>query len=162
MPHPREHLSAAAIAAMPSTATAHPLNPNSVRLKKSLGDAVGLTQMGVHLITVPPGRDTTEYHRHWFEEEFLYVLSGTGQAEIDGQLVEVGTGDFMGFARGGAAHSLSNTGIEPLVCLVAGQRLEQDVCDYPKLNKRLYVNGAHEDLVDIQHLSPAPGAVPLP
>ncbi|QDL55113.1 hypothetical protein [Rhodoferax sediminis] len=46
MPHPREHLSAAAIAAMPSPATAHPLNPNSVRLKKSLGDAVGLTQMG--------------------------------------------------------------------------------------------------------------------
>ncbi len=33
------------------------------------------------------------------------------------------------------------------------QRLEQDVCDYPHQNKRLYINGAQEDLVDMGHIN---------
>ena len=33
----------------------HFLNPNAVRINKSLGDAVGLNQIGVHLIYVEPG-----------------------------------------------------------------------------------------------------------
>lgn len=149
----RELLTADAIAALPSQTKVHRLNPNAVRNTKSLGDAVGLTHMGVHLVTILPGRDTTEYHRHWYEEEFLYVLSGHGTADIDGQLHPVGAGDFMGFGRSAAAHSLSNTSTEPLVCLVGGQRLENDVCDYPRKNKRLYIHGLQEDMVNLQHIN---------
>ena len=130
----------------------HSLNPNAVREIKSLGDAVGLTQLGVHLVTIMPGRDSTEYHRHLYKEEFLYVLSGCGEAQIDGSIYAMAAGDFLGFPRGGVAHGLTNTGDAPLVCLVAGQRLEQDVCDYPRQNKRLYINGAEEDLVDFDHI----------
>lgn len=150
---PRELLSAAAIAALPSQTKVHRLNPNAVRSSKSLGDAVGLAHIGVHLVTVMPGRDTTEYHRHGYEEEFLYVLSGQGTADIDGQLHPVAVGDFMGFGRNSVAHSLSNTGSEPLVCLVGGQRLENDVCDYPRQNKRLYINGAQEDMVNLRDIN---------
>ena len=35
--------------------------------RKSLGDAVGVTHMGVHIVTVLASHDTTEYHRHWYE-----------------------------------------------------------------------------------------------
>ncbi len=150
---PRELLTASAIAALPSQTKVHRLNPNAVRSTQSLGDAVGLAHMGVHLVTILPGRDTTEYHRHWYEEEFLYVLSGHGTADIDGQLHPVAAGDFMGFGKNSVAHSLSNTGTEPLLCLVGGQRLENDVCDYPRQNKRLYINGAQEDMVNLQHIS---------
>ncbi len=150
---PRELLTAAAIAAMAGQRKVHALNPNAVRSAKSLGDAVGLTQLGVHLVTVMPGHDSTEYHRHLYEEEFVYLLSGRGTAQIDGQMVEVAAGDFLGFPRNGVAHGLSNSGTEPLVLLVAGQRLEQDVCDYPQQNKRLYINGAREDMVDTCHIN---------
>lgn len=153
-PAPRALLTAAAIAALPAQNRVHGLNPNAVRSSKSLGDAVGLQHLGLHVVTVLPGRDTTEYHRHWYEEEFVYVLSGQGTAEIDGQLHPVGPGDFMGFGRHSVAHGLSNTGTEPLVCLVGGQRLEQDVCDYPRQGKRLYINGEREDMVELQHIQP--------
>jgi uncharacterized cupin superfamily protein len=150
---PRELLTAKAIAAMTGQRKVHALNPNAVRSAKSLGDAVGLTQLGVHLVTVMPGRDSTEYHRHLYEEEFVYVLSGCGTAEIDGHTTGVAAGDFLGFPRTGVAHGMSNKGTEPLVLLVAGQRLEQDVCDYPHQNKRLYINGAQEDMVDTGHIN---------
>lgn len=154
MQTPRELLTAAAIGAMAGQHKVHALNPNAVRTSKSLGDATGLSQIGVHLVTILPGHDSTEYHRHWYEEEFLYVLSGRGTAVIDGQMHAVAAGDFMGFARRGVAHGLSNTGTEPLVCLVGGQRLEQDVCDYPHKNKRLYINGTQEYLVDVTPTTP--------
>ncbi len=47
-----------------------------------------------------------------------------------------------------AAHELKNTGDETLVILVMGQRLDQDVADYPDKNKRLYRNSGKWDLVE--------------
>jgi len=127
----------------------HFLNPNADRIRKSLGDAVGLNNIGVHLIYVEPGKDTTEYHKHYYEEECIYVLSGEGTLVIEGESFQFEEGDFVGFPANTAAHSLKNTGLETLVCLVMGQRLEQDVADYPNQGKRLYRNGGEWDLVDL-------------
>jgi len=154
MSRPRELLKAADIAAMQAEARPHPLNPNALRLRKSLGDAVGLGQLGVHLIEIPPGRDSSEYHRHLYEEEFVYVLQGQGRALIDDVPHAVAAGDFLGFPRNGAAHVLTNTGDAPLLLLVAGQRLAQDICDYPHRHKRLYMHGEHGDLVDFDAIQP--------
>lgn len=150
----RELLKADAIASMEAQVRPHTLNPNAIRLRKSLGDLTGLTQLGVHLITLMPGHESSEYHRHLYEEEFVYVLSGTGEALIDEQAHAVGPGDFLGFPRGGVAHALKNTGSEPLTMLVAGQRLEQDICEYPHVKKRLYIYGDHGDMVDLEHIQP--------
>lgn len=119
-----------------------------MRLRKSLGDATGLTQLSVHRIELPPGRDSSEYHRHLYEEEFVYVLAGRGLALVDGQAHDIGPGDFFGFARNGPAHGITNTSDAPLVLLVATQWLEQDVCNYPQRRKRLYMRGEQGDLVD--------------
>ncbi|KWE63594.1 cupin [Burkholderia ubonensis] len=146
---PRELLKAADIANMEPERAVHPLNGDAVRLRKSIGDLTGLTQLGVHLITLMPGHASAEYHRHWYEEEFVYVLSGNGTATIGEQDHAVGPGDFLGFARGGDAHTLVNTGDVPLVIFVGGQRLEHDVCDYPRSGKRLYVAGKREALIDL-------------
>lgn len=145
---PRELLKAADIEAMEATVKVHALNPNAVRHRKSLGDATGLTQFGFHRIELMPGHDSSEYHRHLYEEECVYVLSGAGSALIDDRAYPIGAGDFLGFARNGPAHVVTNTGNEPLVLLVAGQRLEHDVCDYPHRGLRLYINGEQEDFVD--------------
>lgn len=154
MKHPPELLKAADIEAMPAVVSIHTLNPNGVRQRKSLGDATGLTRLGFHRIELMPGHDSSEYHRHLYEEECVYVLAGHGQALIDDKAHAIDAGDFLGFARNGPAHVLTNTGDTPLVLLVTGQRLAQDVCDYPHRRKRLYVNGEHEDLVDFDAIEP--------
>ncbi|KWF17559.1 cupin domain-containing protein [Burkholderia pseudomultivorans] len=148
MNEPRELLTAADIAAMEPERSVHPLNERAVRLKRSPGDRTGLTQLGFHLMTLMPGCESTEYHRHLYAEECVYILSGTGVAIIDGQTCAIGPGDFMGFPRGGAAHTMLNTGDVPLVYIVAGDRPEHDVCDYPKQGKRLYKSGANKAFVD--------------
>ena len=142
-------LKAEAIAAMDGERRVHFLNANADRVRKSLGDAVGLSRIGVHLVTIEPGRDSTAYHRHHFEEECLYILSGRARLEVGDETSELGAGDFVGFPAGGEAHSLTNTGREPLVCLVMGQRLDHDVADYPRQGKRLYRNAGRWDLVDV-------------
>lgn len=99
MSNSRELLTAADIAAMEQERSAHPLNENAVRLKRSLGDAAGLTQIGFHLMTLMPGHESTEYHRHLYAEECVYVLSGVGVVTIDDRTYPIGPGDFMGFPR---------------------------------------------------------------
>jgi len=145
-------LKAEDIEAMEGERRVHFLNPNAERIRKSLGDAVGLNNIGIHLISVEPGKDTTEYHKHYYEEECIYVLSGSGSLIIEGKSIPFEKGDFVGFPANTAAHSLKNTGSETLVFLVMGQRLEQDVADYPNQNKRLYRNSGQWNLVDFKHI----------
>lgn len=140
MSHDGYLLTAQAIAAMAGEAKTHFLNPNAQRVNKSLGDATGLTGIGVHIIEVAPGRDTTEYHKHHFEDECVYILSGQASSVIDEQEVAVGPGDFIGYRKGGHAHELRNTGTETLRVLVIGQRLPHDVGDYPREGKRIFRN----------------------
>ena len=106
----------------------------------------------MHIIYVEPGRDATEYHKHYYEEECIYVLAGSGLLIIEGDRHQIEKGDFIGFPRNTAAHNIINDGEETLVCLVIGQRLEQDVADYPNKGKRLYRNSGHWDLVDIEDI----------
>ena len=56
------------------------------------------------------------------------------------------------------AHTILNDGSEPLVLLSARVNLEQDVCDYPRKNKRLYMNEAEEALIDLQDVMVQPPA----
>ena len=105
-PRLRPLLGAAEIGAMPEVAFQHPLNARAVRLGRSLGDATGLSRVGVHLVRVRPGNETTEFHVHRCAEEFVYILSGRGIADLGEESVEVGAGDFMGFAAGGVPHSM--------------------------------------------------------
>lgn len=148
MTPPRELLKAADIEAMEGQTKAHLLNPNAVRVAKSLGAATGLTQLGFHLMTVMPGHESTEYHRHLYEEQCFYILSGRGEVVIDEQRYALERGDFAGFPRRGAAHTMVNTGDQPLVFLTARTLLEQDVCDYPRQQKRLYMTGSEEAVVE--------------
>jgi uncharacterized cupin superfamily protein len=63
------YLSAEAIAAMKGETRVHFVNPAAKRINKSLGDAAGLKNMGVHIMTVAPGDCSSEYHSHKYEDE---------------------------------------------------------------------------------------------
>jgi uncharacterized cupin superfamily protein len=139
----------AQISDMPGTSKTHFLNDNAKRQNKSLGDLAGLTGFGFHLIEVAPGRVTTEHHSHHFEDECVYVLAGHATSIIGETRTPIGPGDFIGYRKGGLAHSIENTGDEVLRCIVVGERLAHDVGDYPRLGKRIHRHtGLPWELVD--------------
>jgi uncharacterized cupin superfamily protein len=142
------YLSAEKIAGIEGVQRVHTLNPAAIRTDKSLGDECELKNIGIHLIAIAPGDKSTEFHSHKYEEEAIYVLSGHGTEVIGDTTQKIGPGDFIGFPAAGVAHETVNDGTEPLVCLVIGQRLPQDVVDYPRKGKRLYRNSGQRDMVD--------------
>ncbi|HSK30922.1 MAG TPA: cupin domain-containing protein [Candidatus Limnocylindria bacterium] len=146
------YISAEKIAAMEGMRKVHTLNAGAVRTDKSLGDEAGLKNLGIHLISIAPGDKSTEFHAHTYEDEAIYVLSGHGTEVIGDEIYKIGPGDFIGLPAGGPAHETVNDGSEPLVCLVIGQRLAQDVVDYPRKGKRLYRNSGQRDMVDISKI----------
>jgi uncharacterized cupin superfamily protein len=131
-------LKAKDIKAMQETVKVHGLNPKAVRHTKSLSDLLGMSHLGIHLVRVEPGKETTQFHFHHQEEEFLYIISGRGLAEIGDEQVEVGPGDFMGFSAPSLPHTMTNPFEEDLVYLMGGERRSFDICDYPRLQKRLF------------------------
>lgn len=131
----------------------HFLNQNARRVNKSLGDLTGITGFGFHIIEVEPGCETTEMHRHYHEDECVYILQGNAEAYVGDETFQVGPGDFLGYRAGGLGHSILNTGSETLKCIVVGQRLDNDVADYTKLQKRIYrQKNMPWNLVDISNV----------
>jgi uncharacterized cupin superfamily protein len=130
----------------------HPWNPNSELLGTQLGRMVGLKRTEVGFVKVSPGKESFIYHAHHREEEWIYILSGHGVAEIDGKEVEVSSGDFMGFPTPSVAHHLRNAGNEDLVYLVGGENLDVEIVDFPQLGKRML---RHGDSVEIYNSSDA-------
>ena len=89
----------------------HFLNSNAQCINKSLGDIVGLTGFGFHIMEVQPGKDSTEHHFHYNEDECIYVLSGEGIAKIGDDYFPVSEGDFLGYRKGGMPHSIKKYGV---------------------------------------------------
>lgn len=139
---------AAAIQAAESSA-AHPWNPNSQLYGTHLSAAGGLKRTGVSIVRVPPGKESFAYHLHHREEEWIYILSGHGVAEIDGVDYEVGPGDFMAFPTPSVAHHLRNPGGENLEYLMGGENLDYEVADFPKLGKRMVKLGGRTVVYDL-------------
>lgn len=145
-------ITAKEIAAMPESVNVHRLNAHAVRHSKSLGDTAGMTTIGVHLVRVAPGDATTEFHFHHQDEEWVYILSGRGIAEIGDERFEVSAGDFMGFVMKSLPHAMSNPFDTDLVYLMGGARCAFDVCDYPRVGKRRYRVNSVNDFVDLDKL----------
>ncbi|WP_287129352.1 cupin domain-containing protein [Candidatus Cyanaurora vandensis] len=130
-------LKAEAIQALPETERIHPVDPEAVRHTRSLGDVLGLTRLGVHLVRLTTGQKSAAQHFHHQEEEFIYILQGRGLAQIGDQETEAGAGDFLGFPAPSLPHALINPFAEDLIYLTGGERREVDVCDYPQAHRRL-------------------------
>jgi|SRR5688572_5268964 len=63
-----------------------------------------------------PGKQLQPPHRHE-QEEFQYVIEGSGTWHLNGQDIPLQKGDLM-YARPGDLHGIANTGKEPLRFLV--------------------------------------------
>jgi uncharacterized cupin superfamily protein len=132
-----------------ATRFCHPWNPNSELHGTRLSSLVGFSRVGVSRVRVPPGKESFAYHSHYREEEWIYVLSGRGIAEVADEEVEVGAGDFVGFAAPQVAHHMRNPFDEDLVYLVGGEALDVDVADFPRLGKRMVRRGMEVEVYEV-------------
>jgi uncharacterized cupin superfamily protein len=151
---PPHFLKSSDIEAMPEKVFTHKLNSQAVRHTKSLSDAVGMSHLGIHLVRVETGKESTQFHFHHQEEEFIYIISGRGIAEIGEVEFEVAAGDFMGFTAPSLSHCLKNPFEEDLVYLMGGERQSFDVTDYPRLKQRMFRIDSDRQLVDWDNLQP--------
>ncbi|EDX71398.1 Cupin domain protein [Coleofasciculus chthonoplastes PCC 7420] len=126
----------------------HPLNPNSEIYLRFLGRAVGLKRIGVTIARVPPGKESFIYHAHQNEEEWVYILSGRGIAEIGDREYEVEPGDFMGFGLPQQPHHLRNPFDEDLVYLIGGEAGRLDIAIFPRMGKRVIRDGESAYIFD--------------
>ena len=132
----------------------HPWNPNSLVSTVSLSRTLGLRRSGVNIARIPPGKESFVYHSHHCAEEWIYILSGRGVAEIDGSEVNVSAGDFMAFPTPSVAHHLSNPFEEELVYLMGGEIVDFDISDFPHLGKRMLRRGAEIEIYDEENAKP--------
>jgi uncharacterized cupin superfamily protein len=113
----------------------HPFNPASEMRRVPLGDLAGLQRVPVHLLRVPPGKETFVPHAHAIEEEWAFVLEGEGVVSLDGVDHPIGPGDYIGFPTDGVIHQIRNTGAVDLLYLTGGERSPVEIADMPSLGK---------------------------
>jgi uncharacterized cupin superfamily protein len=101
------------------------------RSKRALGDALGLTRIGINHTTLLPGKESSMRHWHTHEDEFVYVLEGelvlrTAHGE---QLLRAGM--CAAFPAGlEDGHQLINRGERPAVYLEVSNRDNADTAHY--------------------------------
>ncbi|BAZ24277.1 cupin domain-containing protein [Kalymmatonema gypsitolerans NIES-4073] len=123
----------------------HPWNPNSLITGTQMSRLAGLARVGVSLAKIPPGKESFIYHAHYREEEWIYIISGRGVAEIDGEEFEVSAGDFMGFPTPSVAHHLRNPYDEELVYLVTTLTANCKQCSGSISNSRMRLSASQAD-----------------
>ena len=131
----------------------HPLNPRSEVHMHVLGRAVGMQRAQLSLARIPPGKESFVYHAHAAQEEFVFILSGTGTAEIGEARVKVGPGDYMGFPIDGVGHHLINSGDQDLVYLTGGEHTDVEIGHFPRLGKWIVSRGDQVAVVDDAQLT---------
>ena len=149
MDKPSLNLMRAADIAANAQEFSHPWNPQSLMRGTQLARGVGLKRTGVNYMRVPAGKESYVYHSHRHEEEWMYVLSGTGIALIDGAEYPIGPGDFMGFPTPSVAHLLRSTGPEDLVYLAGGENRDFEIAEFPTLGRRMVRSGQQVDVYDV-------------
>ena len=102
-----------------------------------LGDAGGLTQFGVNLVTLEPGVWSSQRHWHEKEDEFVYVLDGELVLVTDAGEEVLRGGDCAAFKAGVRdGHCLQNRSSQPARFLVVGSRDEADWGEYPDIDMK--------------------------
>jgi len=120
----------------------HPFNPASEMSMLPLGGGTGMKRIGVNLIRIPPGKESFIPHAHAVQEEFVFVLEGSGEVVLDGAPHSIGPGDFVGFPTDGVVHSIVSRGPGDLLYLTGGETSDVEIAEMPTIGKTtIFRNG---------------------
>ena len=115
-----------------------PFHEKCAEHSQGLGDAGGLTQFGINLLTLAPGTWSSQRHWHSAEDEFVYVLSGELVMVTDAGEEILRAGDCAAFPKNdGNGHHLINKSPAPVVCLEMGTRSADDFVLYPDIDLQI-------------------------
>ena len=118
-------LKVADIESMAGERKVHFLNPNAVRINKSLGDAIGLNHLGVHIIYVEPGRHHGHHH-HGGGQSGSSFMGQLAQSIITDIQKATGSGATSGAGSSDASAQASTNGdsfLDKLASKIAGDLL---------------------------------------
>jgi uncharacterized cupin superfamily protein len=102
--------------------------PCKDRARRRLGDAGGLQDFGVNLMTLPPGVWSSQRHWHSHEDEFVFVLEGELTLVEDSGETLLRAGECAAFPKGtGNGHHLKNLSSVVAVYLEVGSRNPDDL-----------------------------------
>jgi uncharacterized cupin superfamily protein len=105
------------------------------RLRKRLGNAVGLEQFGVNLTTLKPGAWSSQRHWHASEDELVYVIEGELVLCEDGGETVLRPGDAAGWkANVPNGHCLINRTDRDAVFLEIGSRSKSERATYSDID----------------------------
>lgn len=108
------------------------------RIKRALGDPLGLTQFGVNLVQLPPGCWSSQRHWHSHEDEFVYVLEGELVLVTERGETILTPGMAAGFPGGAEdGHHLVNRSGREALYLEIGSRMAQDEAFYSDIDMEL-------------------------
>jgi uncharacterized cupin superfamily protein len=101
------------------------------REKRALGDALGLTKIGVNLSTLMPGKESSMRHYHSREDELVFVLEGEVVLRSDEGEQRLSAGMCAGFPAGSTnGHQLVNRTDRPARYLEISNRDPEDSAEY--------------------------------
>lgn len=105
-----------------------------------LGDAGGLTQFGVNLVTLEPGALSSLRHWHLNEDEFVMVTEGECTLVQDAGETVMRPGDCAAFPAGSTDghHFINRTG-QVARFLVVGTRAPREVATYSDVDLRVEI-----------------------
>lgn len=107
-----------------------------------LGDAGGLTQFGVNLVTLEPGAAASLRHWHLKEDEFAIVLEGDLILVEDEGETPMRPGDCAAWKAGVAnGHRFVNRSDRPGRFLVIGSKAPDEVASYSDVDMKIHMNG---------------------
>jgi uncharacterized cupin superfamily protein len=105
------------------------------RETRALGDALGLTKIGVHLTTLPPGKESSMRHFHTREDELVFVIEGEVVLRTDEGEQLLTAGMCAGFPAGSKnGHQLVNRSGRPARYLEISNRDPEDSAEYPDVD----------------------------
>jgi len=116
----------------------------------AIGRKLGLERIAINYEVLQPGDRSSWPHAHKEEEEFIFILEGTPQVWIDGNVYDLRSGDCVGLAPGtGYAHTLINNSDKEVKAIVVGEGdVPNDKIFYPKhpaRNEEMKEKGAFWD-----------------
>ena len=111
---------------------------------QKLGDAAGLSDFGVNLVRLAPGKWSSQRHWHSAEDEFVWMLEGEAVMVDDAGEHLLGPGDCCAWKAGEPnGHHIQNRSDRDAVYLEVGSRRPEDGCDYPDIDMVSHPSGPH-------------------
>ena len=110
--------------------------------RKWVTPRIGAKKLGCSLYRVPPGKTAFPYHKHFTNEEAIYVLTGNGTIRLDDNEFLVGPGDYIALPPEGPNHQLVNSGSEDLEYLCLSTMIHPDITLFPDSDKVIAFAGS--------------------